>query len=168
MECCKERPNRSDVHLSVEEEAKLEAKAREYFDEAAPKRHTKPQRSEYSTQYVDSNNDDNNNNFIPELVEFQRLENDPQKLIYSGGKVTEEFVETEYYKDLNCVDKEHHTTGTGFIKMGDNNGQCFHLEPESVTSCHTSCQCNPATNDWIPGSANTVIQASDKPKRSEN
>ena len=32
-----------------------------------------------------------------------------QKLIYSGGKVTEEFVETEYYKDLNCVDKEHHT-----------------------------------------------------------
>ena len=78
MECCKERPNRSDVHLSVEEEAKLEAKAREYFDEAAPKRHTKPQRSEYSTQYVDSNNDDNNNNFIPELVEFQRLENDPQ------------------------------------------------------------------------------------------
>ena len=78
MECCKERPNRSDVHLSVEEEAKLEAKAREYFDEAAPKRHTKPQRSEYSTQYVDSNNDDSNNNFIPELVEFQRLENDPQ------------------------------------------------------------------------------------------
>ena len=78
MECCKERPNRSDVHLSVEEEAKFEAKAREYFDEAAPKRHTKPQRSEYSTQYVDSNNDDNNNNFIPELVEFQRLENDPQ------------------------------------------------------------------------------------------
>ena len=87
MECCRERPNRSDDHLSVEEEAKLEAKAREYFDEAAPKRHTKPQRSEYSTQYVDalsnsnSNNDNNNNNdnnFIPELVEFQRLENDPQ------------------------------------------------------------------------------------------
>ncbi|XP_030949205.1 uncharacterized protein LOC115973110 isoform X2 [Quercus lobata] len=178
MECCRERPNRSDDHLSVEEEAKLEAKAREYFDEAAPKRHTKPQRSEYSTQYVDalsnsnSNNDNNNNNndnnFIPELVEFQRLENDPQKLIYDGGKVTEEFVETEYYKDLNCVDKEHHTTGTGFIKMGDNNGQCFHLEPESVASCHTSCQRNPATNDWIPGSANTVIHASDKPKRSEN
>ena len=28
MECCRERPNRSDIHLSVEEEAKLEAKAR--------------------------------------------------------------------------------------------------------------------------------------------
>lgn len=45
--CCG-RPNRSDVHLPVQEEAKSEAKAGEYFDETAPKHHTKPQRSEYS------------------------------------------------------------------------------------------------------------------------
>jgi len=78
MECCG-RPNRSDIHLSAEEEAKLEAKAREYFDETAPKRHTKPQRSEYSSRYVDDlPNDKENKNDIPELVEFQRLENDPQ------------------------------------------------------------------------------------------
>jgi hypothetical protein len=77
---CSGRPNRSDIHLSAEEEAKLEAKAREYFDEAAPKRHTKPQRSEYSSKYVDvlSNNKESNDD-IPELVEFQRLEtDDPQ------------------------------------------------------------------------------------------
>ncbi|KAF5446797.1 hypothetical protein F2P56_032398 [Juglans regia] len=106
------RPNRSDVHLPAEEEARLETKTREYFDETAPKRHTKPQRSEYSSKYVDaisSNNKNNNDDVIPELVEFQRLENDPQKLVYNGREATEEFVETEYYKDLNDVDKQHHT-----------------------------------------------------------
>jgi len=32
--------------------------------------------------------------------------------VYSGNEVTEEFVETEYYKDLNSVDKHHHTVFT--------------------------------------------------------
>lgn len=32
-----------------------------------------------------------------------------QKLVYKGGQVEEEFVETEYYKDLGCIGKEHHT-----------------------------------------------------------
>lgn len=33
-----------------------------------------------------------------------------QKLVYNGeGRVSEEFVATEYYEDLNCVDKQHHT-----------------------------------------------------------
>lgn len=32
-----------------------------------------------------------------------------QKLVCTGSEVTEEFVETDYYKDLNCIDKQHHT-----------------------------------------------------------
>lgn len=72
---CRSRPNRSDVHLSKEEEAMLEEKTKEYFDGIAPKRHTKPQRSEYSSNYVDVLSTDGD---IPEFVEFQRLENDPQ------------------------------------------------------------------------------------------
>lgn len=32
-----------------------------------------------------------------------------QKLVHKGNQVAEEFVETEYYKDLGCVDKQHHT-----------------------------------------------------------
>lgn len=54
----------------------MEAKTREYFDGVAPKRHTKPQRSDYGSQYVDAlagGNDDSN----AELREFQRLENLP-------------------------------------------------------------------------------------------
>lgn len=79
MECCK-RPNRSDVHLSRDEEAKAEEQTREYFDEMAPKRHSKPQRSEYSSNYVDalSRDDHDNPHPIPELVEFKRLEHNTQ------------------------------------------------------------------------------------------
>ncbi|XVF05391.1 hypothetical protein REPUB_Repub05bG0167900 [Reevesia pubescens] len=172
MECCG-RPNRSDVHLTVEEEAKMEEKTRDYFDEKAPKRHTKPQRSEYSSNYVDAVGacGDNNDSNIPEYVEFQRLENDPQpqKIVYNGSEVVgEEFVETEYYKDLNCVDKQHHTTGTGFINVENANGRSFSLEPDSDPSGHGSCKGNPATNDWIPAASDAVYFASDKPKRSDN
>ncbi|KAJ1390314.1 hypothetical protein SESBI_37529 [Sesbania bispinosa] len=161
------RPNRSDIHLSAEEEASIEAKTREYFDEAAPKRHTKPQRSEYSTQYVDAFS--NNYSSIPEMVQFQRLENDPRgkKIVYNGNQVTEEFVETEYYKDLNSVDKHHHTTGKGFIQV-ERSGTGFHLEPDNDTGCHHSCKCNPATNDWVPAPFTEVGFNSDKPSRSDH
>lgn len=76
MECVR-RPNRSDIHLSREEEAKMEEETREHFENLAPKRHTKPQRSDYSSQYVDAfaNGDDSNK----EYLQFQRLqENDSQ------------------------------------------------------------------------------------------
>ncbi|KAK1588914.1 hypothetical protein Q3G72_028553 [Acer saccharum] len=164
------RPNRSDVHLSKEEEVKIEGETRDYFDKLAPKRHTKPQRSEYSSKYVDAlaRDDDDNNDFNTEIARFQRLENDTQKLVYNGNKVTEEFVETEYYKDLNCVDKQHHTTGTGFIKMEDANCKCFGLALNTNTSCHGSCKGNPATNDWIPSANDMVNSSSEKPNRSDN
>lgn len=35
-----------------------------------------------------------------------------QKLMYSGSQVEDEFVETAYYKDLNCTDKQHHQVGS--------------------------------------------------------
>ncbi|XP_028771433.1 uncharacterized protein LOC114744057 [Neltuma alba] len=166
MECCG-RPNRSDVHLSTEEEAQIEAKTRQYFDGVVPKRHTKPQRSDYSSQYVDDLAGDVKD-AIPEMLQFQRLENLPhsQNLAGNGNQETEEFVETEYYKDLNSVDKQHHTTGTGFIKMGEN-GKFFHIEPDSDTTHHPSGKCNPATNDWVPAASNEVGFNSDKPSRSD-
>lgn len=40
-----------------------------------------------------------------------------QKIVYNGKEVTEEFVETEYYKDLNCVDKEHHTVIFAYLQI---------------------------------------------------
>lgn len=69
------RPNRSDAHLSAEDEATLEAKVREYYDDAAPRRHTKPSRSEHSAVYADALvPDDAAGNSHPELDKFQELE----------------------------------------------------------------------------------------------
>ena len=65
------RPNRSDAHLSPADEAVREAEVREDFDDAAPKRHTKPSRSEHSAVYTDALVPDSTH---PELDKFQELE----------------------------------------------------------------------------------------------
>ncbi|KAK1298226.1 hypothetical protein QJS10_CPB14g00808 [Acorus calamus] len=164
------RPDRSDTHLTAEEEARVEGEAREFFEGIVPKRHTKPQRSEYSTVYADAlQPSDGAEDPIPELTKFQDLEAaDPQKLVYNGSEPPEEYVETEYYKDLNCIDKQHHTTGTGFIKFESKTTNVPHLVPDSdVFEHHESCKGNPATNEWIPADEK-VIPVSSKPKRSDN
>ncbi|KAL2898807.1 Zinc transporter foi [Bienertia sinuspersici] len=160
------RPNRSDTHLSKEEENKIVKETKEHFEELAPKRHTKPQRSEYSSNYVDVND---SFTIIPEYTEFQRLENDQQKEEYKNvSQVSEEFVETDYYKDLSCVDKLHHTTGKGFIRMEDGNGKSYQIAPDLGLSHHASSQGNPATNDWIPSADDQANLVSDKPNRSDS
>ncbi|MEI4872820.1 hypothetical protein Q8G47_29270, partial [Klebsiella pneumoniae] len=81
--------NRSDAHLSKEEATKIEGETKEYFDGLAPKRHAKPQRSEYSSQYIDAVSNDHDNGVIPEYLEFQHLQKDSKKLVYNGSEVPE-------------------------------------------------------------------------------
>ncbi|KAI3801476.1 hypothetical protein L1987_29581 [Smallanthus sonchifolius] len=166
MEGCT-RPSRSDAHLSREEEAKIEGETREHFDVLAPKRHTKPQRSEYAAKYVDDLTSDQDG-VTPEYTQFQHLEQNTEKMVYASNKATDEFVETEYYKDLNGVDKQHHTTGTGFIKVDGKNGTAFNLVPESDYAHHASSKGNPATNEWTPAPADMASFVSNKPPRSDN
>ncbi|KAJ0984070.1 hypothetical protein J5N97_002426 [Dioscorea zingiberensis] len=160
------RPDRSDAHLSSEQQAKIEEETRDYFESVAPKRHTKPSRSEYSSLYSDALQPSDQKS-IPELDKFQELESDPQKLVYSGSEVAEEYVETEYYTDLISIDKQHHTTGTGFIKIEEPNGSCFELTQASdATAALASVKFNPAANELIP-SADTVIPVPHKPNHSD-
>ncbi|KAJ3682678.1 hypothetical protein LUZ60_012905 [Juncus effusus] len=159
------RPNRSDAHLGPEEEARIEAETREFFDERAPKRHTKPSRSEHSFVYSDALVPSDKDS-MPELDKFQNLEAHSEKLVFDGNKAADEYVETEYYDDLNKMGEQHHTTGSGFIKMEKSNVNSFELAQNVDTCDHcTSCKGNPATNEWIP-SAETVEWESNKPKRS--
>jgi len=72
------RPNRSDAHLSRDEEAKIEGETRDYFDGLAPRRHTKPQRSEYAAQYVDVLSADQDDGHTPEYTQFQHLEHNSE------------------------------------------------------------------------------------------
>ena len=71
------RPDRSDFHLSAEEEERIAAETRAFFDGVVPKRHTKPQRSEYSTKYADAF-PPSEGDHIPELDRFHNLEADQE------------------------------------------------------------------------------------------
>ncbi|KAF3334101.1 hypothetical protein FCM35_KLT20705 [Carex littledalei] len=162
------RPDRSDQSLPPEEAARIEAEVRDYFETVAPKRPSKPPRSDPSDAHsysIGSSDPDS----IPELDKLRRLESDPQGLVVDGGEVAEEYVETGYYDGINCMDKQHHTTGTGFIKVEKPNGPAFDVQTISYTNCvnHACYKSNPATNDWVP-SSETVIPISSKPNRSES
>lgn len=78
-----DRPSRSDARLSKEEASKIEGETRDYFNGIAPQRHAKPQRSEYSASYNDAQFHGQENDVIPEYIEFQNLQkDDPQVCLW--------------------------------------------------------------------------------------
>ncbi|MED6220423.1 hypothetical protein PIB30_044667 [Stylosanthes scabra] len=87
----------------------------------------------------------------------------------------DEFVETEYYNKLASIDKQHHTTGSGFIKVltaeGGSQSQ-IHLIAAHETNLRGGYKCNPATNDWVPNIHDDQqlhqVFTSSKPNRSES
>jgi hypothetical protein len=71
------RPDRSDQSLPPEEAARIEVETREYFEKSAPKRPSKPPRSDPSDVHSDSVTSSDPDT-IPELDKLRRLESDPQ------------------------------------------------------------------------------------------
>ncbi|KAL2552025.1 maternal effect embryo arrest 59 [Forsythia ovata] len=116
------------------------------------------------------------NILIPELNKLKSLQSQSQP-IFSGPKSEDqdEFVETQYYKELESIDKQHHTTGNGFIKTAmEKSGNEYDLQ---FLGSHDSnggfreimFKTNPATNDWIPSfEDHQVGYVSSKPNRSES
>ncbi|XP_042508783.1 uncharacterized protein LOC122084538 [Macadamia integrifolia] len=172
------KPSRSDEVVEAEEQLRIASKIKDHFDSMAPKRPIKPNRSEpdssSSFSTVSSLDEEN----VPEYHKFLSLKSQQSDPIFSEGSssVQEEFVETPYYKDLISIDKQHHTTGSGFIRVGESFGDGYGLELNRGGRDHVRAgetvafRSNPATNDWIPsteeaGEANFV---SSKPNRSEN
>ncbi|CAL4893859.1 unnamed protein product [Urochloa decumbens] len=163
------RPARSDPHLPPEEAARVEAEVRGYFDSVAPRRPAKPPRSDPSED-ASEEADNAGDHDLPELRKLRDLAAKPQLVVDGAGDVDggEEYVETRYYDGLIGIDKQHHTTGTGFIKVERPNGSAFTMTTNGYSSASfVRCTSNPATNDWIP-SAETVIPASNKPSRSDS
>ncbi|PSS21255.1 Eukaryotic peptide chain release factor GTP-binding subunit like [Actinidia chinensis var. chinensis] len=169
------KPSRSDEVLDADEQARMADRVRAQFDSMAPKRPTKPNRSESDSTPTPLSEE--NTPTIPEFQKFQSLQSQSQAL-FSETKIEqlEEFVETQYYKQLDSVDKQHHTTGSGFIKLsssecgGGGEGNNLQLQNgyengERVMVLRT----NPATNDWIPNMEDhQVIYVSGKPNRSDS
>ncbi|KAM1156729.1 hypothetical protein ACFX2B_027188 [Malus domestica] len=150
------KPSRSDEVLSPDEQLKIAEQVRAQFDSAAPKRPIKPSRSDPDSNPVPYFVVDQQPT-IPELDKFRSLESQSAAVILSAQgdpTVEDEFVDTEYYKELNSIDKQHHTTGTGFIRAvreegSEADGLHLHL-PESHARVGSKIKSNPATNDWTP------------------
>nr|KYP52434.1 hypothetical protein KK1_025739 [Cajanus cajan] len=166
------KPSRSDEVLDGEEQLRIANQIRAQFDALEPKRPTKPNRSEPdavaqhpAVSVID----------IPELHKFQSLQSTSHAIISSPGMVgaPDEFVETHYYKELISIDKQHHTTGSGFIKGMGEGGEGGYDEiqlPHNHVNAagQRAYKSNPATNDWVPTSHEYQEFVSSKPNRSES
>jgi hypothetical protein len=167
------KPSRSDEVLDDYERAKIANQVQAQFDSIAPKRPTKPSRSESdSTSPLAPLSDENIP--VPEFEKLRSLQSLSQAIFGDANAAQDEFVETQYYEQLDSVDKEHHTTGTGFIRVnseGGGNGYDLQLQSgtENGGQREMVFRTNPATNDWIPKiEDDREIFCSAKPNRSES
>ncbi|EXB59541.1 hypothetical protein L484_009299 [Morus notabilis] len=171
------KPSRSDEVLDSDQQLKITSQIRAQFDSMAPKRPTKPNRSEPDLSLSPSPVETTIDQTIPELDKLRSLQAQSQVVISDEGDttVTEEFVETQYYRELDSIDKQHHTTGSGFIKVvkeGSEEGddQVIQLREGHFGGVGTApggYRSNPATNDWVPKIDEDQIFISSKPNRSE-
>ncbi|KAF2302131.1 hypothetical protein GH714_032888 [Hevea brasiliensis] len=134
---------------------------RAQFDSIAPKRPAKPNRSESAQQLQNQLPLTQTKSVFLSLTGFDLSNLNPLYVIFSGeGAVVEqdEFVETHYYKELDSIDKQHHMTGSGFIRVvGEENTNGYNIELPTVHgtgSLVSGCRSNPATNDWTPSPVN--------------
>ncbi|KAK3221623.1 hypothetical protein Dsin_008648 [Dipteronia sinensis] len=112
------KPSRSDEILDADQQLMITNQIMSQFESIAPKRPTKPNRSEPDHQSAAANNPSTDDmstatkQNIPQLDKLRSLLSQSQVLKYSGDQgamVQEEFVETEYYNELVSIDKQHHT-----------------------------------------------------------
>lgn len=171
------KPGRSDEVLEADQQQRITAQIRAHFDSITPKRPAKPSRSESDSPLSSPSHAANGT--IPELYKFRTLQSQSQSeshaMVSTDGSamLPEEFVETHYYKELGSIDKQHHTTGTGFIKVerrGVEDGYGLQLQRrENREMMLRGFKSNPATNDWIPSlEEDEVGYVSSKPSRSES
>ncbi|XP_031480855.1 uncharacterized protein LOC116250970 [Nymphaea colorata] len=168
------KPSRSDEVIPPEEQLRTAKEVQAHFDSMAPKRPQKPNRSEASTTADDSPPDAIHPiHDPPELEKLQTLRTESHTILADGRVYSmEEFVETDYYKRLNSIDKNHFTTGTGYIKVMEGvDGVRWRLEEGGAALANSvvvKTRTNPATNDWIPSEDQQMAFVSSKPHRSES
>ncbi|KAG6571237.1 hypothetical protein SDJN03_30152, partial [Cucurbita argyrosperma subsp. sororia] len=175
--CTASKPSRSDVVLDNEEQMRITDQIRAQFDSIAPKREMKPSRSESESDSSTQNASGSTaEEAIPELDRLRNLQTQSHVLALGvgGSLVQEEYVETEYYKELDSIEKRHHKTGSGFIQVGkEGGGNVVHTRLIDAATggrvhLHGGYKGNPATNDWFPTfDDRDLIFKSQKPNRSE-
>ncbi|KDP32008.1 hypothetical protein JCGZ_12469 [Jatropha curcas] len=170
------KPSRSDEILDANDQLEIAKKVRAQFDSIAPKRPAKPNRSESDITTRTPPLSDADQRDIPELERLRSLQSQSiSPIVFSKEGVNieqDEFVETQYYKELDSIDKQHYTTGSGFIRAAkeeNENGYYIQLPRGhgDAATLVSGCRSNPATNDWTPSPHDSQGFVSCKPNRSE-
>nr|PNR49719.1 hypothetical protein PHYPA_011615 [Physcomitrium patens] len=162
------KPNRSEEIGTPEEQGQRAQEVRAYLDANAPRRPLKPSRSDAADMLAQVESNHTVVSDPPEQKKFlQLLANGVPLEMLGNAEVDEDYTESEYYQYKSAIDKAHHTTGSGFIKI-EKTPQGFHLST-NPQSYHTRehHRCNPAMNDWEPA-PNSSESISNKPLRSES
>ncbi|XP_059458215.1 uncharacterized protein LOC132187793 [Corylus avellana] len=173
------KPSRSDEVLDADEQLRIANKIRAQFETLAPKRPVKPNRSEPDSSTPTPLESTAVDETIPELDKFRALGSQSHVIISAEGvtdQVQDEFVETQYYSKLQSVDKQHHTTGSGFIRVVGEGCEGGGSDDIQLQRCHDGAggmayagfRSNPATNDWVPNVDEDQVFVSSKPNRSES
>ncbi|XP_027076659.1 uncharacterized protein [Coffea arabica] len=170
------KPSRSDEVVDADQQQQITNQVRAHFESLAPNRPTKPNRSESdstSTPPITSYVPDQHGFAVPELDKLISLQSQSHATLFGTSPVVqEEFMETHYYEELDSVDKQHHKTGSGFIKVASEiNGNDYDLRLENNHGGirEVVFKTNPATNEWIPSLDNHQVACkSSKPDRSES
>jgi len=166
------KPNRSEEQGTPEEQEQHAQQVRAYLDANAPRRQLKPARSDAADMLANMTQDEHTNitgSDPPEHAKYVQLVANGVPLETLGsGDMIEDYTESKYYQHMAAIDKAHHTTGSGFIKM-DKTPEGFHLstyqhESGAPRERHSG---NPAMNDWEPA-PDTTMSASSKLSRSES
>ncbi|XP_010437240.1 PREDICTED: uncharacterized protein LOC104721032 [Camelina sativa] len=170
------KPSRSEEVSDPEQQIKNCNQIRADFDSLAPKRPTKPTRSEPGSPGSFTTSDEATDH--PEADKFRSLQSQTHGKVLGEGDssaVQDEFLETEYYTNLTATDKQHHTTGSGFINVVKEDGGGETTEAVTAVAIGDGGEkavyrSNPATNEWIPAAAeeDLVSEFSSKPTRSES
>ncbi|CAN4079726.1 unnamed protein product [Withania somnifera] len=154
------KPSRSDEVLDEDEQLRI-----------AKQRLPKPNRTERDSVNPPSPFEDFP---IPELDDLRSLQSQGGSFFPEiNCSEQEEFVETQYYDELVSIDKQHHTTGSGFIKVvNQTNGNIYNLQLDGghEDGRAKEFKTTPATNDWIHSSEDyhQVAFTSSKPRQSES
>ncbi|XP_058080890.1 uncharacterized protein LOC131229051 [Magnolia sinica] len=177
------KPSRSDEVLDADQQLMMAHQIRAHFESMAPKRPKKPNRSEVPSldeaTVCNGNDPISPHDNIPELHRLRALllQSHPICSEEAAPFAQNEFVETQYYTELNSIDKQHHTTGNGFIRVTENSGESwsdFLLQLHEgagevmVARGTKNFRSNPATNEWSPRVEEEAMFISTKPNRSES
>ncbi|KAI9113470.1 hypothetical protein K1719_015397 [Acacia pycnantha] len=168
------KPSRSDELLDADEQERIADQIRQQFDSVAPKRPAKPNRSEPDPDASLDQSSTVVSNNIPELLKFQSFQSQPHAVISDEPPkdAADDFVETQYYKELSSIDKQHHTTGSGFIRVESVGGDGLNFQNSQIINGGGTkipeYKSNPATNDWIPNTDEHKVFVSTKPNRSDS